>query len=219
MRLKEPVQATRARLLQAGQRLFARHGFRHVTVRDIAREADANIAAVNYHFGDKLQLYTSVLQAAIDNVRAAIAASMQPAEGLAPADQLRHYLRTSLQRAAVSDDERTEMQRLFSHELMDPTPAGKMLADQMIKPRLRWLAQVVGRIMELPPSDLRVQRCVLSLHAQLVVHAASPVRRLWLDVPRLPADIEGEIDHILEFSLAGICAIAARARSQRGEAR
>jgi AcrR family transcriptional regulator len=210
--VEERVQATRERLLQAGQRLFALHGFRHVTVRDIAREADANVAAVNYHFGDKMQLYTSVLQAAVDGLRGVIEASMRPAAGLAPEEQLRHYLRTSLLRVGISDDRRTEMQRLFSHELMDPTPAGQVLAEQMIKPRLLWLAQVLGQIMELPPSDLRVQRCVVSLQSQFIFHAASAPRKMWLPMPRTPEEMESEIDHILEFSLAGVRAIAAGAR-------
>jgi AcrR family transcriptional regulator len=213
--VEERVQATRERLLEAGFRLFSLHGFRHVTVRDIAREADANIAAVNYHFGDKLQLYTSVVQTAIEGIRAVVEQSMQPAAGLGPEEQLRHYLRVSLQRAAISEDARSSMQRLFSHELMDPTPAGQVLADQLVKPRLRWLGKVIGEIMELPASDPHVQRCVVSLQAQFVFQAASPVRRLWFNAPRTAAEIEAEIDHIFEFSLAGIRAIAARAKGQR----
>jgi AcrR family transcriptional regulator len=213
--VEERVQATRERLLEAGKKLFAEHGFRHVTVRDIAREAEANIAAVNYHFGDKMQLYTSVLHAAVERVRAGIEASMRPAAGLPPEEQLRHYLHTSLVRMSMSEDTRTEMQRLFSHELMDPTPAGRVLADKMIKPRLEWLAQVIGAIMALPPADERVQRCVVSLQAQLVFQAASPARRIWFGAPRTPAELEQEIEHILEFSLAGIRAIAAGARSHK----
>ena len=48
--------ATRARLLAAAGRLFADRGFKKVTVREICRAARANVAAINYHFGDKLGL-------------------------------------------------------------------------------------------------------------------------------------------------------------------
>ena len=61
---------TRARLLHAAERLFADRGFKKVTVRDICRAARANVAAVNYHFGDKLGLYREVMQSAIDRIRA-----------------------------------------------------------------------------------------------------------------------------------------------------
>ena len=60
---------TRQRLLTVAERLFADRGFKKVTVREICRAARANVAAVNYHFGDKLGLYREVLQAAIDGMR------------------------------------------------------------------------------------------------------------------------------------------------------
>ena len=56
---------TRERLIEAAGQLFADHGFRKVTVREICRVAHANVAAVNYHFGDKLGLYREVLDTAI----------------------------------------------------------------------------------------------------------------------------------------------------------
>ena len=56
---------TRERLIEAAGQLFADHGFRKVTVREICRVARANVAAVNYHFGDKLGLYREVLETAI----------------------------------------------------------------------------------------------------------------------------------------------------------
>ena len=61
-----PDPRTRARLLKAAEQLFAERGFRKVTVREICHAAKANVAAVNYHFGDKLGLYR---EAAFGNLR------------------------------------------------------------------------------------------------------------------------------------------------------
>src|SRR4030095_12192205 len=53
---------TRQRLLEAAGEVFAARGFRAATVREICQRAQANLAAVNYHFGDKERLYAAVLQ-------------------------------------------------------------------------------------------------------------------------------------------------------------
>ena len=83
---------TRDRLLQASEQLFAARGFRDVTVRDICRAARANVAAVNYHFGDKLGLYREVLQVAIDAMRETNEAGQRAAEGQPAAEKLRRYI-------------------------------------------------------------------------------------------------------------------------------
>ena len=45
--------ATKQRLIEAAEELFADEGFDRVSVRDITTKAGANVAAVNYHFGSR----------------------------------------------------------------------------------------------------------------------------------------------------------------------
>src|SRR3954454_15578950 len=54
--------ATRQHLLEAAGEVFAEVGIRGATVREICQRAGANVAAVNYHFGDKEKLYLEVLR-------------------------------------------------------------------------------------------------------------------------------------------------------------
>src|SRR4051812_995476 len=56
-------ERTRARLVTAGERLFAKHGLDAVSVRDITAAAKANTAAVHYHFGSKRGLIEAILEA------------------------------------------------------------------------------------------------------------------------------------------------------------
>ena len=53
--------ATRERILDAAEELFARRGYHGVSIRDITRDAGVDVALVNYHFGTKEALLDSVL--------------------------------------------------------------------------------------------------------------------------------------------------------------
>lgn len=65
MRLNSPRPApslTRDRLREVAEELFAAHGIEAVTTRALAEGAGANIAAVNYHFGNKDNLAIEVFR-------------------------------------------------------------------------------------------------------------------------------------------------------------
>jgi AcrR family transcriptional regulator len=53
--------STRERLLKTAVEMFAQYGFAETSLREITETADANIAAINYHFGSKEGLYEAVL--------------------------------------------------------------------------------------------------------------------------------------------------------------
>jgi AcrR family transcriptional regulator len=53
---------TRELIFETAERLFAQHGFRKVSVRDITAEAGVNLAALNYHFGSKDALLLDIFR-------------------------------------------------------------------------------------------------------------------------------------------------------------
>ena len=55
---------TKSRLLEGAGEEFAEKGFELARVRAICDRAGANLAAINYHFGDKEHLYVEVLREA-----------------------------------------------------------------------------------------------------------------------------------------------------------
>src|ERR1700692_5099648 len=52
---------TRDKILSAAGEVFAEQGFEGATIRAITERAGVNVAAVNYHFRDKAELYTRVV--------------------------------------------------------------------------------------------------------------------------------------------------------------
>ena len=60
-RMNRRGERTRQRLLDAAEKLFANKGFHGITVRAIAKEADADPALVTYYFGGKRELFDAVL--------------------------------------------------------------------------------------------------------------------------------------------------------------
>ncbi|MBC8126212.1 MAG: TetR/AcrR family transcriptional regulator [Gloeobacteraceae cyanobacterium ES-bin-144] len=59
--IKFPQSESKRRLLDAAEKLFADRGFEAVSVRDVTQLAKANVAAINYHFGNRDGLIASVV--------------------------------------------------------------------------------------------------------------------------------------------------------------
>jgi AcrR family transcriptional regulator len=197
---------TRDRLLKAAERLFADRGFKRVTVRDICRAARANVAAVNYHFGDKLGLYREVMQSAIDGMRgtneeARLAGHGQPAE-----EQLRRYIGIFVRRVLTPGNDLVH--RLINREMNDPTPALDLLVEQGVRPRVEYLSGLIAEIIHGEPGDQRVIRCVAGVQSQVLSYLPNPIAaRLGLANKPTAANLAEIAEHIAEFSLAGIHAV------------
>lgn len=198
---------TRERIFEAGMRLFPEYGFHRVTVRDICREAHANLAAVSYHFGDKLGLYLEVVQAAIDVMRKTD--ELARLDGASWEEKLRGYVRRYIQRLAHAQERGAWIHRLMSHEQADPTPAASLIAEQVLRPRIDYLMDVVAGLLQCSREDHRVLQSVASIHAQCIVAIPNPFRVLLLTKMGLSlGSIDQLADHIVEFSLAGIRGLA-----------
>jgi AcrR family transcriptional regulator len=57
---------TKTRILDAAEHLFMEHGFEATSLRSLTSAASVNLAAVNYHFGSKEELFQAVLTRRLD---------------------------------------------------------------------------------------------------------------------------------------------------------
>jgi AcrR family transcriptional regulator len=202
------LDITREKLIESAGQVFAEVGFHDATVRQICARTGANVAAVNYHFGDKLGLYTEVLTSSVlAQQGAAINSSMaHPAD---PRAALRAFI-CEWFRTIQGDGRRAWLTRLMAHEMRQPTPALDRVAEAMGGNYLR-LRTLVGKLIGRGPNDARTRLCVHSVVGQLLhyVTARPMLARLW---PDLNLDDERQrhavADHIVAFSLAGMESMA-----------
>src|SRR5277367_6534921 len=205
MKLKTPVESgnaspdeTRRQLLEAAGEVFAEAGFRDATVREICRRAGANIAAINYHFGDKETLYAEVLRYSHGKALEKYPPLLGVAENAPPEKKLRAYVHSMLQR--IFDSGPTSWHgKLMSREMIEPTSALDSLVEERMRPMVAQLWKIVSEILDCPVNDERVRLCGLSVVSQCVFykHCHPVVSRLFPDkMPQDAASIERLADHI-----------------------
>ncbi|MCC7126250.1 MAG: CerR family C-terminal domain-containing protein [Acidobacteria bacterium] len=199
-------QGTRDRLVQEAGLLFADRGFQRATVREICAAAGANVAAVNYHFGDKDGLYRAVVQTAIAVMRGTNELLFEAGRGASPEDQLRAYVRVLLERL-TGRDRLSWLHRLMTREIEEPGETMRLVMSEVIEPRMAHLGSLVGAIAGLRGDDPRVLRAVLSLQGQVLLFARPKPPGVPAPWDRLLRSPEAMAEHIIAFSLPGIRAL------------
>ena len=197
---------TRERLLDVAARLFAEHGFDDVTVRDICQKADANVAAVNYHFGGKQGLYEDVLRRAIRIMQATTDEIRAAGQERSPEARLEGAIRIFLMRVVTTRNK--WIHQLMLQEVSHPTASFELILEQVITPRMTYVRDAIAGIMGTDVDDPRVGLCVMSVQAQLFALLNSPIAVRLLAPQLTPERVAVLAGHITRFSIAGIRAIA-----------
>ena len=194
-------EQTRSRLLDAAREVFSQHSFQDATVREICRRAEANVAAVKYHFGSKDGLLAEALNFA---PLAALQMANVHADAC-PRIRLRLFIRDFM--LMLLDEKNPSSQcRIMARELADPTPALDKIVREAIAPLHEFLGELVREIIAEKISEAALRRYVHSILGQCLFyrHSQPVLQRLH---PRLSYDhkeIEAIAGHIAEFSLAGL---------------
>jgi AcrR family transcriptional regulator len=198
---------TRRRLLEAAGEVFAEHGFRAATVQQICRRADANIAAVNYHFTDKEQLYREVIRYAEEQHGAAHPRTL-PATASAE-ERLHAHVDWFL--LHLLDEGRPAWHgRLMAREMIEPTAALDDLVDGHIRESNDRLLGIVRELMGSHATDEQVRTSAFSITGQCLFyrHCEPVIARLHPELRFGLAQVPALAEHVTRFSLAGLSAIA-----------
>jgi AcrR family transcriptional regulator len=200
---------TRQRLLEAAGEVFAERGFRNTTIREICRRAQANLAAVNYHFRDKEGLYAAVMKYAHAYALEKYPLAQRESEEMPASDRLHtfiHYLLFSI----LDKGPPAWLGKIMAREMIEPTRALDDLVESIISPMSQKLAAIVRELLwEQVPDDL-VYCCQISIIGQCLHYrnARPVIQRLFSEHRYLPEDIARMADHITRFSLGGLRSLA-----------
>lgn len=77
----EESEQTRVRLMEAGTRMFAKYGYAHSTLEDIAKGAGLSRGAVYWHFKGKGELLLSIMNASVLPLEGFFVPTADPAQG------------------------------------------------------------------------------------------------------------------------------------------
>ena len=222
--LRRKSAATRARLLEAAEVLYAERGYDAVTLREVTRRARANLASVGYHFGSKEQLFVAALTARARPLNARRVSDLDALQAGGRTPTLRPVLDAfsrALVEAAVSAAPRgVRLHRLVSRAFAESDAVARHLfREEMMPVALRFL----GAVCEACPGLPRAQAGLgLALFAGSVRHAMR-----WAVDPPLPAlgakqgppPVDRLMETLLDFGEAGFRALDTGGAAPRGKRR
>jgi AcrR family transcriptional regulator len=214
MPAKQKGLATRGALLEAACDVFARKGYWEATVAEICAAAGANIAALNYHFGDKANAYRKAWRHAFAAGLAAHPLEDAAAAVGSPVERLRAHV-TSLLLRMNADGQPTRFERMRIWEITRPShvidDVDHAVRDASRRHMLGLLRELIGdgvglRVLLLCEASILGQcRVVLPFNRPDI----ELVSRRRINAPMIRA----LADHIVAFSVAGLRHYARREQS------
>ena len=202
MAKREDGKETRSRILNSACEVFAEKGYQTAKVADICQLAGANVAAVNYYFGDKATLYTDAWKQAFNKFSEL---ALPDLTATSPEEQLRIHIHSLLQNLTDQGD-RGQFTRLYLMELTNPTGLIHNIWHELIEPRRQILLEVIRNIIGTKAKDETVFFCEMSIISQCrALMTTRPSDMEYMLGQPISSDLIMRLaDHVTRFSLAGI---------------
>ena len=176
------MDTTKARILEAAGNVFAQKGFEAGTVREICQSAGVNLAAINYHFGDKRRLYLAAVSHAFSSRQDEMGVSEWP-PGTPAEERLRGWVGAMMERLLGEDRQPWHMQ-LMMREVASPDVACEALVKEYIRPHFEYLTAILKDLLPAEVSEERLALLVFSLVGQgLFYRFSQPIMRLLMGEP------------------------------------
>lgn len=206
---------TQTRLLEAAGQVFAEKGLKAGTVRDICERAGANIAAVNFYFRTKENLYVQAVLHAHRSCTQRVPFPNWP-KGTPATVKLRDFIRVFVERLIV-DHEPEWRPRLIMREMFEPTEACAAVVQEYIRPTFGQLRGILDELLPPETSETKRRLIAFSIVGQILHYRLTRPILIQLigEAEFRRYDVELLTDHIYEFTANALN--ASKAGSRRGE--
>jgi len=213
---KDRYSETKKRIIETAGNIFADVGFQNATVREICKQAGVNIAAINYHFGDKKRLYLAVLKHGKDHIFKERPLNERLEKSSSPEEKLTAFI--SWYVGTIKECHMGEfpwIRKLIAHELFRPTEGLDMVAEEAVKPIFKRLSEIVRQLLGKDAAEDRVRLCCASIVGQSLFffYAQPMIERLFPGKDY--TDNRLIVDHITSFSLYAIRKFAINKKGDR----
>ncbi len=164
LRSVKPPHETRTRILDAAEELFMQHGFEATSMRLLTAKAEANLAAVNYHFGSKDALIEAVFRRRLDPMNTGRIAELDRLEkdagarALSPEEIIRAFVGASLRMIEDAKSGGRNFIRLLGRTYTDPQKHIRSLIGQLYAPAMSRFKAAFERSLPHMPGDELVWR-------------------------------------------------------------
>jgi AcrR family transcriptional regulator len=201
----EQPKDTRAALLECAEALFLAHGFEGVSIRQITAATGTNVAAVNYHFNGKTNLYREILGQRLDEIVREKLTMLKELDEQQPSADLEQilttYIRSYFDSFLISRDSDRLLQTIY-REMGPDAVASDLVTARLVKPiHQAFQKTILNACPEL--NEEHVSFCVSSITGQVLhfIRARDILKKI-----RNPNQtfIEDTVHHITQFSLRGI---------------
>lgn len=208
MGLLQQSRSTKERLIDVAEGLFAMKDYRSVSVREITNQAQCNLAAVNYHFGNKYNLYLEVFRSRwvprTRRIRKEVLHVLSSQDTPNTSEVVRAMAHAFL-RGPLADEELVKHLLLITRELTHPTEAMDVVLEQAIHPFLTEFALRLETTLEKQVKVEQLLLPVLSVFANILYFSFAREAVVRLTGQSYDADFRRRLeDHITEFSLHGL---------------
>lgn len=145
--------ATRERCLRAAETLFLEHGYDGTSLRMVTAKARVNLAAVNYHFGGKEDLFHAMLARRLDlmnDERVRLLDDYEHSAGEDPLSCERILAAMFIPALALARDTRRggkDFLRLLGRAYVDPSPVLRAFLSERYAPMVVRFKDAFGRAL------------------------------------------------------------------------